>query len=338
LEEENREGLILEEPEEFDPLRKIKGVDEKLAAALRDCGYYSVESIAIEAPHILFERVGERAGFSLKKAEEICAAARKMLKVQVFTLEELEAEEAKRQRISTGCGELDELLGGGVATGELTGVSGPYGVGKSELVFTVALNTFKQFSAGAWVIDTEGTTSARRLIQMAKAQQLPVEEVKKRIVYSRVIGTADLVATMEEGHKLVKKHGLKFIGVDTLVNPFRAEYPGREMLPERQYRINRCLRRLLDYARAFDLAVLVTNQVHAAPTAVSMYESRPEILNPPTGGHVFSYAINSHLYMNRTARQGVYLAVLIDSSYMPRGEARYAITEKGISDVEVKER
>jgi intein/homing endonuclease len=47
------------------------------------------------------------------------------------------------------------------------------------------------------------------------------------------------------------------------------------------------LRRLLDYARAFDLAVLVTNQVHAAPVAVSMYESRPEILNPPTGGHVF---------------------------------------------------
>jgi DNA repair protein RadA len=108
------------------------------------------------------------------------------------------------------------------------------------------------------------------------------------------------------------------------------------MLPERQYRINRCLRRLLDYARAFDLAVLVTNQVHAAPVAVSMYESRPEILNPPTGGHVFSYAVNSHLYMNRTAKQAVFLAVLIDSSYMPRSEARYMITEKGISDVEVK--
>jgi DNA repair protein RadA len=108
------------------------------------------------------------------------------------------------------------------------------------------------------------------------------------------------------------------------------------MLPERQYKINRCLRRLLDYARAFDLAVLVTNQVHAAPVATSIYESRPEILNPPAGGHVFSYAVNSHLYMSRTAKQGVFLAVLIDSSYMPRCEARYAITEKGILDVEVE--
>jgi len=40
--------------------------------------------------------------------------------------------------------------------------------------------------------------------------------------------------------------------------------------------------------------------------------------------------------MNRTAKQGVFLAVLIDSSYMSRCEARYAITEKGILDVEVE--
>jgi RecA/RadA recombinase len=65
----------------------------------------------------LFERVGERAGFSLKKAEEICAEARKKLKVQVLTLEELEAEEAKKQRLSTGCRELDGILGGALQPG-----------------------------------------------------------------------------------------------------------------------------------------------------------------------------------------------------------------------------
>lgn len=328
------ESGLLEEVQEFDPLRRIKGVDEKLAAVLRDCGYYTVESIAIEAPHLLFERVGERAGFSLKKAEEICSEARKMLKVQVLTLEELELEESKKQRISTGCSELDSILGGGIATGELTAVSGSYGVGKTELVFTVALNTLKQLGASAWVIDTEGTASAKRLIQMAEAQGLAID--KKRVIFSRVIGTADLIATIEEGHKLVRKHGLKFIGVDTLVNPFRAEYPGREMLAERQFKINRCLRRLLDYARAFDLAVLVTNQVRATPVATTVYETRPEVINPPTGGHVFSYAVNSHLYMTKL-RQGVHLAVLIDSSYMPRAEARYTITAAGITDVKRNE-
>jgi hypothetical protein len=96
----------------------------------------------------------------------------------------------------------------------------------------VALNAFKQFNAGAWVIDTEGTTSARRLIEMAEAQGLPVDEVKKHVFYSRVIGTADLIATIEEGHKFVKKYGLKFIGVDTLLTLSTAE-AGRFLLLRR---------------------------------------------------------------------------------------------------------
>lgn len=103
------------EEEEFveDPLLKVKGVTPQLAAALRDAGYFSIESIAIEPPHILFENVGERAGFSLKKAQEITAEARKHLKVKFLILEELEKEEARRQVISTNCSELDGLLGGG---------------------------------------------------------------------------------------------------------------------------------------------------------------------------------------------------------------------------------
>ncbi|MEM2550523.1 MAG: LAGLIDADG family homing endonuclease [Nitrososphaerota archaeon] len=281
-------GILSEEEEEFaDPLLKIKGVTPQLAAALRDAGYFSVESIAIEPPHILFERVGERAGFSLRKAQEVVAEARKHLKVQVLTLEELEAEEARKQAISTNCSEIDNLLGGGVRTGELTGVSGPYGVGKTELVFTLALNAVGKLSAGAWIIDSEGTTSAQRLLQMAKARNMPLDVVRKCVTYTRTIGTADLIATIEEGHRVIADHHIKFIGVDTLVNPFRAEYPGREYLAERQFKINRCLRRLLDYARLYDIAVLVTNQVHANPVALSPFETRPEVLNPPTGGFVY---------------------------------------------------
>jgi len=326
---------VLGGEEEFpeDPLLKIKGVTPQLAAALRDAGYFSIESIAIEPAHLLFERVGERAGFSLKKAEEITAEARKHLKVQVMTLEELEGEESRRQLVSTNCSELDDLLGGGIRTGELTGVSGPYSVGKTELVFTVALNVVNQLKAGAWIIDTEGTTSAGRLIQIAKAWSIPVDAVKRNVVYTRVIGTADLIATIEMGHKVVAERKLKFIGVDTLVNPFRAEYPGREMLPQRQFKLNRCLRRLLDYARLHDMIVLVTNQVHAAPLAASPFETRPEVINPPTGGHVFLYYVNNHLYLERLSAK-TFRATLIDSSYLPRGQARYTITERGIEDVE----
>jgi len=199
-------------------------------------------------------------------------------------------------------------------------------------MFTVALKTVEQLKAGAWIIDTEGTTSAARLLQLAKAWKMPLDVVRRAVVYTRVIGTADLIATIESGHKIISEKNLKFIGVDTLVNPFRAEYPGRELLPTRQYKLNRCLRKLLDYARLHDMAVLVTNQVHAAPVAASPYETRPEVLNPPTGGHVFLYYVNNHLYLERLSTK-TFRATLIDSSYLPRGQARYTITERGIEDV-----
>ncbi len=332
----NEDVLGGEEETYADPLLKIKGVTPRLAAVLRDAGYFSIESIAIEPPHILFERVGERPGlFGLKKAEEITAEARKCLKIRVMTLEELEIEEARRQVITTNCKEIDNLLGGGIRTGELTGVSGAYGVGKTELVFTVALNVVKLLNAGSWIIDTEGTTSAARLLQISEGLGVPLNSVKKAVVYSRVIGTADLIATIEHGHGVIADRNIKFIGVDTLVNPFRAEYPGRDLLPTRQFKLNRCLRRLLDYARMYDLAVLVTNQVHAAPHAASPYETRPEVLNPPTGGNVFLYCVNNHLYLERVSSR-LFRATLIDSSYLPRGQAVYAISEHGISDAKEK--
>ena len=323
--------MTTEVEEYVDPLLKVKGVTPELLSAFKDAGYYTVESLAVEAPHVLFERIGERAGLTLEKAREITREARKHIKIEILTLAELLEEEKKRRTISTGSKELDKILGGGIHTSEVTGVSGPYGVGKTELIFTAAINTVQTLKAGAWILDTEGTTGSARLVELAMSKGLTPEEFMDKIHYSRIYGTEDLIATIEEAHKKIRERQIKFIGVDTLVNPFRAEYPGRELLAPRQQKINRSLRRLLDYARAYDMAVLVTNQVLASPIAY-MHETRPEVLAPPTGGYVFCYAVNNHLYM-RHAQKGVYVATLIDSSYMPRAECRYIITNKGIEDV-----
>jgi DNA repair protein RadA len=329
--EEPGEG---EAVDEFDPLRRI-GVPEKVASALKDAGYYSVDSLAGESPYVIFEKLSDLPNMTLKKAEELVRLARRHIKVRIMTLEEVEAEEAAKRRVSCGSREVDGIIGGGIATDELTGVSGPYGVGKTSLVMTAALNAL-QLGGSAWIIDTEGAASVKRVVEMAQANGMSPEEVKKRVFIFRSTSTAYLIAALEEAYPFIAKNNVKFIGVDTLVNPFRAEYPLREHLPVRQAKLNRCLRRLLDYAQTFHLAVVVTNQVHASPVAVSPYETRPEIINPPTGGHVFLYAVNNHIYLSR-AEKGVFLATLIDSSYMPRREARYRITAKGVTDVEPKE-
>ncbi|NPB02756.1 MAG: DNA repair and recombination protein RadA, partial [Methanopyri archaeon] len=63
---------------------------------------------------------------------------RREVSVKIKTLEEW--AEKKERRITTCSKALDELLGGGVPTGELTEFAGPFGSGKSQLAFQLSVN------------------------------------------------------------------------------------------------------------------------------------------------------------------------------------------------------
>ena len=329
-------GVLEEVKEEIeeagDPLLRVKGVTPQLARVLRDHGYHTVEALAIEAPHMLVERVGGAAGLNLEKAQQIIREARNSTRISFMSISELLEEERKRAFISTGSREVDRILGGGIRTGELTGVSGPYGVGKTCLLQTAAVNTVSQGDAGAWLIDMEGAITTSRILSIAAARELPIELVKENVLYSRWYTTDELIMGVEDGHKVIKERNVKLLGIDGFVNPFRAEFQGRESLPVRQARMNRCLRRLINYARIYNMAIVLTNQVHSKPDVSYPYEMRPEAIEPPTGGHVFMYAVNNHLYLRRVTKG--FIATLIDSSYMPRSEAKYNITEAGLCDME----
>lgn len=319
-----------EEVEEFrDSLLKVKGVTPQLAALFREAGYYTIESLAVEVPHILLERIGERVGFNLEKAREITKEARSHLKVKTMTVAELLEEEKKRKSISTGSKALDEILGGGIHTHELTEVVGPYASGKTELVYTTAVLATQELGP-AWVLDTEATLSARRIWEIAAAMGLKAEEVIKQIRFDRVLNSSELVWTLENAHKIIKDYGIRFLAIDSFVSPFRRDYPGRELLTPRQQKLNYCIGLLLKFAWAYEMAVLVTNQVLATP--VVQFTTRPELLNPPVGGHVMSHGVNNRIYVMPSPEPYKWVATLIDSSYLPRRQAAFKVTEKGIED------
>jgi DNA repair protein RadA len=75
----------------------------------------------------------------------------------------------------------------------------------------------------------------------------------------------------------------------------------------------------------YNLAVYVTNQVMA----------RPDMLfgDPTTaiGGHIVAHATGVRIYL-RKSKQQLRIARLIDSSYLPEGEAVFKVTESGIGD------
>jgi len=322
---EQFEGEFIKEP-----LLKLKSVSPEFVPVLKDAGYYTVESLAIESPHVLFERAGERRGFNIEKARGIVREARGCLKIEIMTAPELLKEEESRLCYPTGSKSLDELLGGGIREQEITEAAGPYESGKTEIALTVALMAAAQFKANTLFLDSEGSFSAKRLCEMAEARGLKPEETVPLVHYSKVYGTEHLVFLLENAHKPIRERNIRIIILDSLVSPFRAEYPGRELLAPRQQLINRCLRSLLNYARVYKIAVLTTEQVLASPIAYT-HDARPETLNPPVGGHVVSHLVNNRVYLTMgpgSAR----IATLIASSYLPRASTKFLITKAGVED------
>ena len=110
---------------------------------------------------------------------------------------------------------------------------------------------------------------------------------------------------------------------------FRSEYSGRGTLAERQQKLNLHLRDLQRIAEVYNAAVFVTNQVMAKP---DMFFGDP---TTAVGGHILGHASKFRVYL-RKGKAGKRIARLIDSPYLPEGEAVFQVSTKGIEDLEVK--
>jgi len=89
--------------------------------------------------------------------------------------------------------------------------------------------------------------------------------------------------------------------------------------------LNSHLHKLLRIAQALNLAVVVTNQVQANPQAFFGDPMRP------AGGNIMAHA-STHRIMLKKSSQGLRVAKVIDSPYLPESETYFRITEKGVED------
>ncbi len=175
-------------------------------------------------------------------------------------------------------------------------------------------------------IDTEGTFRPERIVQIAERFNLDPEETLKNILVARAFTSDHQMVVTEKAEPYLKKYNVGLIIVDSLISHFRGEYTGRENLAERQQRLNKYLHRLLRYALGYNLAVLVTNQVIADPTA---FFGDP---NRPAGGHVLGHGVTARLYIKR-GKGNRRIVKLVKSPYLPEDAVEVAITGGGIEDV-----
>jgi DNA repair protein RadA len=166
-----------------------------------------------------------------------------------------------------------------------------------------------------------------RAYQIASEMGLDPNIVAKNILVARAYNSSHQCLLIDKLFTLCPENNVKLVVVDSMISHFRGEYLGRETLAERQQTLNYYLHKLIRLTEAYNLAVVVTNQVQANPAT---FFGDP---NRPAGGHIMAHACTHRVYL-RKGGKGTRVATLIDSPSLPERKARFAISEKGIMDVQ----
>ncbi len=316
-----------EKRRKYQSIEDIPGVGPTTAEKLKEMGFHTVESLATATIRELTQAsVGE------KQAARIIAEARDSLALTFIRADELVKMRENVRRLSTGSKQLDELFGGGLETQTITEFYGEYGVGKSILCHQLAVNVQlpedrNGLNGSALYIDTEQTFRPEWIIRMAGALGLDPTQTLKRIIYAEAFNSDHQILILEKADKYIQENNVRLIILDSLTSHFRSEYLGREMLVERQQKLNSHLHRLVRLSRAFNACAVVTNQVMSKPDP--FFGMAVEAV----GGHIVSHTSHTRVFLRRTASGPVRICRLVSSPYLPEDERIFKITEEGIKDI-----
>ena len=309
----------------------LKGVASTTVNKLLKAGFTTIQAVAMTPAREIAELVGMGSDTAVK----VCRLAR--MHVDPGFVPALEILDMRQHMVkcNTGSQELNRILGGGVETGAITELIGEFGSGKTQICFTLAVTAQQPVEEGGYggnvcVIDTEGTFMPERIMQIAEERGLDSTKILEGILIARAYNSEHQIILINSLPELVEKSGIKLVIMDSMIGHFRGEYIGRGTLAERQQKLGSCLSKLLRVAEAFNISVVLTNQVLSTPD--TMYGDP----NKPTGGHVMAHACTHRVFLRR-GRQNTRLARVIDSPSLPEEKIRFAITAAGIVDTDADE-
>ncbi|HEX2067221.1 MAG TPA: hypothetical protein VHF08_00800 [Nitrososphaeraceae archaeon] len=159
--------------------------------------------------------------------------------------------------ISTGSLSLDRLLGGGIRTGLVTDIYGPSGTGKSQLCFSLCVNSAKYLKQKEMImfVDTVGTFRPERVSEIANQERN--NEILDKIILIRAFSTNDQIKSIKKIYDIKPL----LIIIDSATSLFSTEYKGAA----RHLVLMNHLHKLSFAAINFDCAVVITNMVRNVP-------------------------------------------------------------------------
>ena len=234
--------------------------------------------------------------------------------------------------IGTGCGPLDDLLGGGFERGTVTQVYGPPAAGKTNLALGAAVEVAAEGGTAVYV-DTEGL-SLTRFEQVAEARADDairedgdatddVTELTSRIVIKEAMDFDEQAEAVRDVADLAERADL--VVLDSATGFYRLKRSEDEEGGEALRAVADQVTHLLSLARKHDLAVVLTNQVYADPES-----DRARAL----GGHTLEHWTGTVVRIERF-RGGNRRATLEKHRAKAAGEtAQFRITDTGLEATE----
>jgi|TARA_B110000971_G_scaffold202978_1_gene223153 RAD51-like protein 2 len=257
--------------------------------------------------------------------------------------------ESTRLPIYTFCQELDDLLGGGVAVGEITELCGCPGIGKTQIGIQLCCSVqipdaFGGLAGAAVYVDTEGSFTAERARDVAAAtvahlaaisnanpeahemvdaiRGFTTDHVLQNIHLFRCHEVTELLAVLETLPAYCAAHGVRCVVVDSVAFHFRQDF--RDMAL-RTAILAKMTNRLMALATKQTLAVCTVNQVTVKPNSNGGSRLVPAL------GESYAHACATRVTLSW--EDDTRVAYLYKSPRLPQGRARYTVTTGGVRDV-----
>jgi len=317
-------------------LQSIDGIGDQTAEKLIGAGISNVVSLASTT-------VAKLVAIGISKA-----AANKMLSLArercsgIFGFvsgEDLVKQYAKRQYLTSGCKELDNILyvQKGFQTQKLYEIYGPEGTGKSSLLHQLICTAYLPpdkggLGAGAIFIDTEGSFSMKRIEEIAPRFGIDPTEITRSVTKSGPPNSDVLLFLCEtQLEKMANETGARLFCLDSIAIHFRSEYgTERQCLPERQQKANKVLHALKRVATAHNGVAIYTNQVTANVTGIG----RPW---QHSMGFVVGHEAHVRIRVSiKSTGDALRLFMIEKALDLPPNECILQIDEQGFNDSDVK--
>jgi len=263
--------------------------------------------------------ISQATSLDLKSCQDICNHAQDMLAQQnvphkrIFMASDVHKRSQNLEAISTGSHNLDSIFGGGIETGAVTQFYGQPASGKTQICHCVATiiaqpKSHGGLSAKALYIDTEGTFRSERIQQIAGTRGFDIDQVFNNIMVADAHSVMEQEAIVKEAESIIVPQNIRLLLVDSIINYYKAEYPERSMLAERQHKINVMMHLLQKIARTYRTAVIITNQVQSEPDSFVNPRSEPTAI----GGYVLSHT-STHILSLRLSGRDRRIAKIVKS-------------------------